>query len=46
MTSPPIKDWSDIAERAPMQLQPASVHDDLVGYLVAQAEAEEIEMML
>ena len=45
-TAPPIKDWSDTAERAPMQLQPATVHHDLEDYLDAQAEDDQIEMML
>ena len=45
-TAPPIKDWSDTAERDPMQLQPATANHDLEDYLVAQAEADEIEMML
>lgn len=42
----PVRDWSDTAERAPMQLQPATVHHDLEDYLAAQAEADEIELML
>ena len=45
-TAPPIRDWSDVAENIEMQLQAATVHHDLEDYLDAQAEADQIEMML
>lgn len=45
-TPQPVRDWSDTAEKTTMQLQAATVNHDLDDYLVAQAEPEEIDMML
>ncbi len=42
----PIKDWSDTAERADIQLQSATAQHDLADYLATQAETEQIEFMI